>query len=146
MLRQLADGQRVNELIDWSNVIEEVQDVGLSELRSCRSLLRQALAHLLKLWAEPDSLAAPHWRSEVSGFLSDAQDRFSPSMRQRIGLADIYARALDQVRSESAGEARSLPETCPFSLDDLLAARPAIAELVGRIAGPEQLAPPSDGA
>ncbi|MBV8524874.1 MAG: DUF29 family protein [Acetobacteraceae bacterium] len=43
-------------------MIEEVQDVGLSELRACQSLLQQALVHLLKLHAWPDSPAAPHWR------------------------------------------------------------------------------------
>lgn len=38
-LRRLAAGEGVNEAVDWPNVIEELQDVGLSELRACRSLL-----------------------------------------------------------------------------------------------------------
>ena len=32
-LTRLARGERVNVDIDWPNVIEEVRDVGLSELR-----------------------------------------------------------------------------------------------------------------
>ena len=40
LLRRLAAGERVNEAVDWPYVIEEVQDLGLSELRACRSLLR----------------------------------------------------------------------------------------------------------
>ncbi|MBV8456375.1 MAG: DUF29 family protein [Acetobacteraceae bacterium] len=35
----------MNELVDWPHLIEEVQDLGLSELRACRSLLRQVLIH-----------------------------------------------------------------------------------------------------
>ena len=146
LLRLLAEGQRVNELIDWSNVIEEVEDVGRSMLHSCQSLLRQALLHLLKIQAWPSSLAVPHWRGEVSGFLADFRKRFAPSMRQRLGLEDIYAEALDQVRNEAGSGGDRLPETCPCSLDDLLTPRPMIAELAAKFAAPEQLAPPSEGA
>jgi len=123
LLRRLAAGERVNDAVDWPNLIEEVQDVGLSELRSCRSLLRQALVHLLKLHAWPGSRAAAHWRDEVAGFLDDARDRFAPSMRQRLDLDDLYADASGRVRAgtDDAGEARPLPEACPFTLDELLA-------------------------
>ncbi|MBV8574866.1 MAG: DUF29 family protein [Acetobacteraceae bacterium] len=34
LLRRLAAGERLNPSVDWPNVIEEVQDVGLSELRT----------------------------------------------------------------------------------------------------------------
>ena len=36
VLRRLASGERVNAAIDWPNVIEEVHDVGASELRSAK--------------------------------------------------------------------------------------------------------------
>ncbi len=57
LLRRLMTGERVNNAVDWPNVIEEVQDVGLSELRACQSLLQQAMVHLLKLHAWPGSRA-----------------------------------------------------------------------------------------
>ena len=81
LLRRLAAGEGVNEAVDWANVIEEVQDVGLSELRACRSLLQQAMAHLLKLHAWPNSRTAGHWTVEAGALLDDAEQRFSPSMR-----------------------------------------------------------------
>ncbi|MBV9653745.1 MAG: DUF29 family protein [Acetobacteraceae bacterium] len=59
LLRRLASGERLNAAVDWPNVIEEVQEVGLSELRACQSLLEQALAYLLKLYALPQSRAEP---------------------------------------------------------------------------------------
>ncbi len=133
LLRRLAAGEGVNETVDWPNVIEEVQDLGLSELRACRSLLRQALVHLLKLHALPDSQAADHWRGELAGFLTDARDAFSPSMRQRIDLAELYADAVYRTRN---GNRMAPPlETCPFVLDDLLAGRPELAELVAKLGG-----------
>ena len=133
LLRRLAAGERLNEAVDWANVIEEVADVGLSELRTCRSLLRQAMLHLLKLHAWPDSPAASHWRDEVGTFLADAEDRFAPSMRQRIGLETLYAKALHLARgaTDDGGDARPLPGACPFGLDELLAGD--VASLVARL-------------
>ena len=49
LLRRLARGEKVNAEIDWPHVIEEVEDVGQSELRAVRSLLGRALEHLLKI-------------------------------------------------------------------------------------------------
>lgn len=136
LLRRLAAGERLNEAVDWANVIEEVADVGLSELRTCRSLLRQAMLHLLKLHAWPGSPASSHWRDEVGTFLADAEDRFTPSMRQRIDLDELYAKALHlaQKATDDSGEPQSLPKACPFELDDLLAMRPDLVELVALVA------------
>ena len=135
LLHRLASGESVNEAVDWPNVIEEVQDVGLSELRACRSLLHQALVRLLKLHAWPRSPAAAHWRDEVMMFLADAEDRFSPSMRQRLDLDDLYADAADRVRAatDDAGAPRPLPDACLLTLDELLAKPRDLAALVAKL-------------
>ena len=135
LLRRLAAGERLNEPVDWPNVIEEVQDVGLSELRACKSLLRQTLVHLLKLYAWPGSTAAAHWRSEVIGFRADMRDRLALSMRQRISLDEIYRVALEQVQAgtDNSGEPRPMPATCPFVLDDFLSLGADIQILVRKL-------------
>ncbi len=122
LLRRLAAGERLNETIDWAKIIEEVQDVGLSELRACQSLLRQAMLHSLKLRAWPDSAAAAPWRQETGTLLDDAKDRFTPSMRQRIDLDELYAKALRRARSvtDDKGHPRQLPDVCPFTSNQLL--------------------------
>ena len=137
LLRRLAAGERVNDAVDWPHVIEEVQDVGLSELRACQSLLRQALIHLLKLHAWPGSKAAAHWRDEAGVFLADAEDRFTPSMRQRISVDALYAKALHLARAatDDAGEPRPLPEACPLTVDELLAGQPDVVGLLARLGG-----------
>ncbi len=122
LLRRMAAGERLNERVDWANVIEEVESVGRSDLIACESLLVQALVHLLKLHAWPTSQAAAHWRPETRAFLSQVRRRFSPSMRQRIVLADLYSDALKQFgdTTDDAGAPRSVPDRCPFGLDELL--------------------------
>ena len=123
LLRRLVAGERVNDAVDWPHAIEEVQDVGLSELRACQSLLQQAMVHLLKLHAWPESRAVGHWRDEAGTFLDDTARRFTPSVRQRINLDDLYAAARRRAgaATDDAGSAAPLPDTCPFALDDLLA-------------------------
>jgi hypothetical protein len=128
LLRRLASGERVNEALDWPNLIEEVEDVGRAQLQTCESLLRQAMLHLLKLHLGPDQPAA-HWRSETLGFLGDAAARFTPAMRQRIDLDLLYARATRQAALSVPGAA-GLPNTCPWTLDLLLSDTANINELL----------------
>ena len=136
LLRRLAAGEGVNEAVDWPHVIEEVQDVGLSELRACQSLLEQALTHLFKLHAMPDSLSAKHWRDEIQAFRHDVQRRFTPSMRQRIGLDDLHRKAAVRARTAMEDDGivpRPLPKECPFTLDELLDEGFGAAALVAKL-------------
>jgi hypothetical protein len=121
LLRRLARGERVND-IDWEHVVEEIEDVGQSELNAVRSYLRLMLVHLLKLRGWPDSPAADHWRQEIISFQSDAVQRFAPSMRQWIDLTLLYARAVKELKGAKFDgiSPRVWPVTCPVGLDELL--------------------------
>jgi hypothetical protein len=121
LLRRVARGERVND-VDWDHVVEEIEDVGLSELNAVKSYLRQILVHLLRLNGWPTLSATRHWRSEIAAFQADVADRFAPSMRQRIDLAEIYDRAIRQIQPLRLGgkPARPHPAKCPVTLDQLL--------------------------
>jgi hypothetical protein len=121
LLRRLAAGEPVNERPDWANIIEEVESVGRSDLRAVRSLLLQAMVHMLKAEAWPNSLSAPAWRSEAVLFRAQAGQAFSPSMRQRIDVADLYATALRALPTAMDGQPpQPVSPTCPMTLDELL--------------------------
>ena len=120
LLRRVARGERVNE-VDWEHVIEEIEDVGLSELHAVESHLELVLFHLLKLRTWPDSDAVNHWRAELVSFQSNALRRFAPSMLQRIDLAGAYRSANRQVALLKGGDrTASWPAHCPFTVDQLL--------------------------
>ncbi len=122
LLRRIAAGELVNSAdLDWPNIAEEIESVGRSDLAATKSLLRQALVHMMKAEAWPLEREAPSWRADAQLLRARARDHFSPSMRQRIDLARLYAEALRALPESLAGQAPlPLPPTCPVSLDDLL--------------------------
>ena len=122
LLRRLAAGERVNQQIDWENVVEEIESVGSQQLHAVESLLMQALAHMAKAEGWPSSRDAPHWRAEARRFRIDATARFAPSMRQRLDLEKIYRRALRIIPETIDGQPplKLLAATCPMTLDELL--------------------------
>lgn len=131
-LRRLRAGERVNDL-DWDNIIEEIESVGRSQVDAVRSNLIQAVAHLLKLHAWPESDSARAWRHDAIGFLAEAQDRYRPSMAAAIDLPSVYRRALKRIDvSAFPAPARTWPRDADvplaavadaeFTIDDLAAA------------------------
>jgi hypothetical protein len=122
LLRRRSAGELINDAdLDWSNIAEEIEDVGRSEVRSCRSLLRQALRHMLKAEAWPLSRDAPTWRADAIDFRRQARDAFVPSMRQKINIANLYADALAAMPDTVDGvPPLPVPDVCPVTLDELL--------------------------
>lgn len=128
-LRRLQRGELVNDL-DWEHVIEEVEDVGRSEVKAVRSLLTRAIEHVLKAAAWPEHAAARKWRNEAVGFLVQARQRYEPGMAQHLDVAGLYADALAAVRSlDMLRPGRRLPEAVALAPSDL----------ADRAFGPDQL-------
>lgn len=124
LLRRIAAGEPVNEQPDWSNIVEEVEDVGRNSLRACRSLLIQALLHDLKAQAWPQSREVPRWHAEARLARINAADAYAPSMRQLLDVADLYAKAL-RAMPDTVDDQPPLPvaQDCPLTLDELLAGK-----------------------
>ncbi len=133
-LRRVAAGERVND-VDWAHVIEEIEDVGNSILKSARSHFRNALIHALKVVAWPGHRDVEHWAQEVAIFLGNARDRYEPGMAQHIDPAALYTRALKEVRRlPIAGPAPlPLPEAVPLSVAELADEDFGAADLLDRI-------------
>lgn len=125
LLRRLAAGERVNEQIDWENLIEEVESVGNEQLHAVESLLLQALIHMVKARSWPDARDAPKWRADAMNFRAQAANRFVPSMRQRIKLDRLYRQARRAVPETNDGQPPlPPPDVCPVTLDELLRDEP----------------------
>lgn len=134
LLRRAAAGERVNGL-DWPNLIEEIEDLGRSELRAVESLLAQALAHLLKAAGWPDDDAAGHWRAEALAFLRRAARLYRPSMRQYLDLTAQFQDAVLAARLDRMGgrPPDRLPDICPLTVEELLGLPTDTTPFVARI-------------
>jgi hypothetical protein len=122
LLRRRAAGELVNDAeMDWSNIAEEIEDVGSNRLHAVESLLVQALRHMLKAKAWPLSIDTPSWRADAIDFRRQARRRFVPSMRQKIDLADLYADALAAMPETIDGQPPLPVDTiCRITLDEML--------------------------
>ena len=109
-----------NAGLDVENLAEEIEDLGRSELNKIHSLIRQALVHLIKIVADPDSDARRHRQQEVGGFVIPVQRAWSPEYRQRIDMDEIWADAREEAGNALAAydvPLPGLPDTCPFPID-----------------------------
>ena len=80
-----------------------------------------------------------HWKREIRAFLSDANRRVSPSMRQRLDLPDLYERARLLIAADDLDgrPPRPPPEACPFTVEDLIVsgkAPPDVDALIAKLA------------
>jgi hypothetical protein len=108
-------------------VAEEIEDLGKRDLRAVRSELRRMLKHLIKQKIQPERDGAS-WRGSIvnaQGVIVDSVED-SPSLLPKLAesLPATYRRAVKEALSETglAGQWKDLgiPETCPFSLSQLL--------------------------
>ncbi|MBL6455747.1 DUF29 domain-containing protein [Belnapia sp. T6] len=139
LLRRLAAGERVNDAVDWTNLIDEVESVGRSELHAVESLIEIALRHLMLACATPQPEPVQHWLAEALAALQGARKRFTPGMGQRISLADAWEdarRYADRKLAAMGGAIRPLPPACPYTLWELLAPEANVDVLLARLTAP----------
>src|SRR3954469_5391814 len=121
LLRRVAAGEAVNAEIDWPNIAEEIEDVGKSQLRAVESAIVLALRHMLEAEAWPLSVAVPGWQAEARLSRRQARRHYTPGMRQKINVADLYADALAAMPETIDGvPPLPVPDACPVTLDELL--------------------------
>src|SRR5918993_3808711 len=88
-LRALAARPDLSNAVDWDNVIEEIECLERSEWKGVASQIRNALAHILKGYCDPDSLSRVAWSIETSNSLREARDDFRNSMREHIDMDTV---------------------------------------------------------
>jgi hypothetical protein len=128
VLRSLAGWRDLPNGLDLSHVVEEIEDVGLSQLHAANSFIRLIMTHAIKCWADPDASSLLHWHAEIGNWQTELASRLTASMRNRIDLEREWQRAVQQairdLKAQGAevavGKVRpTLDMVCPLSLADL---------------------------
>jgi hypothetical protein len=110
--------------LDAEHLAEEVADLGRSELRAVEAHLLQLFVHLLKAAFSPGDAPKAGWRGEIRQHQLLLRKAFSPSMRAKIDLEELWSVARDTASDtlEQHGEGPVPGDVaCPFDLDALVA-------------------------
>lgn len=111
------------ELLDWDNLLEEIEALGRSEKKSVKSNLRVLLLHLLK-WQYQPTKRSQSWLNSIAEHRQRLEDDFevSPSLRKYV--VEIFAKVYSEARKQAARETnlplQHFPSDCPFPLEKVL--------------------------
>jgi hypothetical protein len=125
-LRELRE-TRPNLPLDLEHLAEEVEGLGLSDLRGVRSHVRRIIEHLLKLEYSPAAEPREGWRGSIIDSRTDVGDVLTRTLRNDLEaeFGSLYAPARKKAASGLRGHGeedavRALPAECPYTLDDVL--------------------------
>ena len=114
--------RRAANEIDWDNVAEEIESLGVSQRHEIRSRLEVLLIHLLKHRYDPDH-RSPSWIASISEQRRriDLVLEDSPSLRTfpAAALAKAYQLALLDKATDPI-KWLSLPAECPWTIERVL--------------------------
>ncbi len=118
---ELLKQKRLDEL-DLENLIEELEDLGRERKLAVKSLLQQIIRHLLLLqyWDDERERNYRHWKSEVTSFRMQINDRMTRNFYNYLtdNLSSIYQKSRKYVRDKSGLD--TFPPQCPYTLEQLL--------------------------
>jgi hypothetical protein len=137
ILRRLAARGELPNDLDLGNVVEEIESVGRSQFNRVEGLIARILEYIAKAVSDPTAPSVAHWRTECVGWHIRLLRSFSPSMRQRIVMDELWKSALKLAEAALEEHGGSLAEglrgPCPVALDDLLSSAFEYRDIVRRI-------------
>ena len=120
LLRQHGAATRTNDLvIDWPNIIEEIESVGRPERLALASHVAIILEHLAKLEASPAAERPNGWRQTVRRARAAVDEVLeeSPSLRPTLGA--LIKRALGRLPLLVANALADYAETPRVNLHEI---------------------------
>ncbi len=117
----LKDGQL--SALDIDNLIEEIQDMGISQKKSVKSNLIVLLWHLLKYKYQPEK-RSNSWLLTIDEHRDRLDDDFSHSPVLKRYFEEIFDEAYRKARKKASIETglslETFPLDCPFSTEEIL--------------------------
>lgn len=112
------------DLVDWDNLIEEIEALGRSEKRAIRSQLVILLLHLLK-WQYQPEYQCHSWRASISNARIELMDLLeeNSSLKGEFFVESIpqaYERAREKASEETTIFLENFPSQCPYLIQQLL--------------------------
>jgi len=119
---ELLKTGKTNEL-DIEHLIEELEDMGKSNVRELESRFLILIAHLLKWQFQPDKQSSG-WRSSINEQRMRLIRllRKVPSLKRELQIAvdDAYPDAIVLAIKDTGLHRGIFPENCPYTIEQLL--------------------------
>jgi hypothetical protein len=90
-------------VVDWENLIEEIESMGKSNRHAIKSLLIQLLLHLLKLvyWDTERAYNANKWKVEIANFRDQIADLLEDSPSLKPYLLEVFEECYAKARKRA---------------------------------------------
>lgn len=109
--------------LDLENLAEEIESLGKSQFASLVSALRIVLLHMLKFDHQPERRTRS-WALSIATHRDQAVEELEESPGLKSRLDEAMTKAYRRARLEASGETglplKQFPETCPYSLDEIM--------------------------
>ncbi|MGB5594980.1 MAG: DUF29 domain-containing protein [Crocosphaera sp.] len=119
---QLLREGKLREL-DVSNLIEEIEDMGISQKNALESNLIILLMHLLKWKYQPEKQSGS-WRGSIREHRRRILKAFKNSPSLKRYFEEVFNESYQEARKQAADETELslniFPESCPFEIEQIL--------------------------
>jgi Domain of unknown function DUF29 len=121
LLRRMANGERVNDQVDWENVIEEIADVRKRYEDQIENRLTTLCAHLLK-WQFQPAMRSNSWRSAIVRSRDEIARlaRKMPTLAPYPGIVLVESYPAGRRIAEAETGLTGFPPTCPWTIAEVL--------------------------
>ncbi|WP_375456670.1 DUF29 family protein [uncultured Methylobacterium sp.] len=145
LMRLAEQPDALSRQVDWQSIIAEVLYVGRSQTGGVVRKMELVFEHLLKALSDPDAPSRNRWRIEIRAWVTRIGHEATPSMRRLIDLDAAWRRGcLDagaDLAEYGARLPRSVPDTCPFTFDELTRRAPTFDALLEKLAASIDITP-----
>lgn len=110
--------------LDYPNLAEYLTDMARRDRREVESRLAVLLSHVLKWVRQPDRQTGS-WKGTIIAQRQELEGLVGRGVLRKHAeavLADVYHKAVERAAAETGLPRETFPDTCPYTLDELLSA------------------------
>lgn len=119
---QLLREKKMNE-VDFDGIIEELEEMGISNKHAFKNRLAQLIFHLLKWQYQPD-FRGRSWQGSIEEQRIRLNDLLedNPSLKPLIedSIKKAYKLSFSFIKKETPLDLKLLPDQCPYSFEQIM--------------------------
>ena len=119
---QLLREKKMNE-VDFDGIIEELEEMGISNKHALTSRLALVITHLLK-WQYQPNKRGHSWKYTIEEQRDEARNYLEENPSLKSKLADImiksYRSAMIKAAKETSLDKKTFPAECPYTFEQIM--------------------------